>query len=193
LKEYSSGWSELKVLRSARGLRELMLFGVLNFMPPKQSERRGEKMPLSSEVLRGVRGDGRNGWEEACPGANEPVLPPRFGVMRFVYSGEKDIGPISTSGTEFLSGVRKEESSRCRLLSCSLGGVVKEGDPGEDPSLPALLLEMVEIGMESLVFGTSLNFRLFLGVSSAELSSDSYPLPLPVASSTTVLTPSSNT
>ncbi len=83
LKGQSSGWSEPKALKSARGLRELELVGVLNFMPPKQSEWRGEKMPLSSELLRGVRGDGRN----ECGIVSEvvrPLLTSRLGVTRLV-------------------------------------------------------------------------------------------------------------
>lgn len=74
----------MNAFRSASGLSELMLVGVLNFMPPKQSERRGEKIPLSSEVLSGVRGDGKNGWGGAFPVAKEPVFPSRFGVVRLV-------------------------------------------------------------------------------------------------------------
>lgn len=102
----------LKVFGGNKSVSGLMFpIGVLNFRVPNL---RGEKTPLSisggaTECLRGENGDDRFMLGGVFP---------RLGVTK-LKSGERERESISTSGNRFFTGVRKEELSKPRLLSCS--------------------------------------------------------------------------
>ena len=106
-----SRWGVLKVFGGSKSDSGLIFAtGVLNLRLPNLS---GEKTPLSTsggaECLRGENGDGR---------FMSGGVFPRLGVTK-LKSGERERESISMSGNRFFTGVRKEELSNPRLLSCS--------------------------------------------------------------------------